>query len=74
MTGLKEPIRKEPRELSATELLRLNDVLRLSGISRTELYRMIESGEFPRPLQLGPRMLAWPAPVYEDWVRSLPGA
>ena len=35
---------------------------------------MIESGEFPRPLQLGPRMLAWPAPVYEDWVRSLPGA
>ena len=57
-----------------TELLRLNDILRLMGISRSELYRMMKSGEFPRPLKIGERAVAWRRSVYEDWISSRPAA
>lgn len=40
-------------------ILRINDVLGRLGISRSQLYRLIEGGSLPEPLSLGPRTNGW---------------
>lgn len=32
------------------------------------LRRWWERGELPEPLRIGPRRLAWPAPIIHDWL------
>ncbi len=34
-------------------------VLKVLGISRATLWRRIESGDYPRPVKLSPRVTAW---------------
>jgi prophage regulatory protein len=40
-------------------LLRLPDVRRICGLSRSEIYRRLALGTFPRPVPLGERIRAW---------------
>jgi prophage regulatory protein len=40
-------------------VLRLPEVLRLIGLSRSTLYSMIAAGSFPASIQLGPRARGW---------------
>ena len=44
----------------AERFLRLPDVKRLSGISRSSIYKYIAEGLFPKPFALGTRMVGWP--------------
>lgn len=39
--------------------VRLPTVLALNGCSRSTLYAWIEQGRFPKPVRIGPRMVAW---------------
>jgi len=41
-------------------MLRLPEVKVLSGMSRSSIYLRIAQGLFPRPIALGPRMVAFP--------------
>lgn len=41
-------------------ILRLPQVKTFSGLSRSTIYLRISEGLFPRPLQLGRRMVGWP--------------
>ena len=41
-------------------LLRLREVCRRTGKSRTDVYRRIAAGDFPQPVKLGERASAWP--------------
>jgi prophage regulatory protein len=52
-------------------LWRLPTVEKQTGLSKSEIYRRIKSGTFPKPLKLGARAIAWPATQIDDWVRSL---
>lgn len=40
--------------------LRLPEVGTVQGIKRSTIYNRIADGTFPRPVRLGPRMVAWP--------------
>jgi prophage regulatory protein len=40
-------------------LLRLPEVRSISAFSRSTLYTRIRTGLFPRPIPLGPRIVAW---------------
>jgi len=42
------------------KLLRLPDVIELSGLSRSCLYKRIAEGLWPKPVPLGGRLVAWP--------------
>ena len=53
-----------------TKLVRVRDVLKLTGISRTSLWRLIKSGDFPAPFKLGPRMNCWYDQEVRDWINS----
>lgn len=51
-------------------LLRLPDVVRQVGLSRSEIYRRIRRGEFPAHLKLGPRASAWRSSEIDRWVEG----
>jgi prophage regulatory protein len=53
-------------------LLRLQTVVRVTGLSRSTLYRLIADGQFPRPVRLGPRAVAWRRQDVEDWSDARP--
>jgi prophage regulatory protein len=40
-------------------VLRLPEVLRMIGLSRSTLYAMVAAGSFPASIQLGPRARGW---------------
>lgn len=40
-------------------LLRLPEVLHITGDSESGLRRKIADGEFPKPVKIGPRAVAW---------------
>lgn len=42
------------------QILRLPDIKRLSGLSRSSLYNRIKDGTFPKAIRLGPRAVGWP--------------
>lgn len=49
-------------------MLRLPDVMQKTGFSRSQIYRMISSGIFPRQIQLGDRVSAWIEEEIEQWL------
>lgn len=52
----------------AKSLLRRKQVQERIGLSRSELYRLISLGRFPRPVPLGERVRAWDADEIEAWI------
>lgn len=52
-------------------LLRLNEVLRIVGVSKPSLYRAVSRGEFPRPCKVfGARASAWSEAEVKAWVEA----
>lgn len=49
-------------------LLRLNNVLAITGLKKTKLYDLIKSGDFPAPVKIGNRISAWPDSDVADWI------
>lgn len=52
------------------QLLRLPQVRQIVGLSRSEIYRLISIGRFPRRVPLGDRARAWDADEIQSWVRE----
>ncbi|MGR2740721.1 helix-turn-helix transcriptional regulator [Billgrantia sp. Q4P2] len=52
------------------QLIRKKAVLERTALSNTSLYRLIAKGEFPKPIQLGPRAVAWVEDEIEKWIDS----
>jgi prophage regulatory protein len=52
-------------------LWRLPTVETQTGLSKSEIYRRIKLGTFPKPLKLGARAVAWSAVSVESWIKSL---
>jgi prophage regulatory protein len=51
-------------------LERLPAVRARTGLSRSEIYRRVAIGSFPRPVKLGDRASAWSASEVSAWVAS----
>jgi prophage regulatory protein len=45
--------------MQSSKILRLPDVLALTGLGRDSIYRLAKRGEFPRPLKLSARASGW---------------
>ena len=50
--------------------LRLREVLWLTGLSRSSVYRMMEAGIFPASKSLGDRAVGWRARHVKEWLDS----
>lgn len=52
--------------------MRLRSVLRVTGLSRSTIYRLIADRQFPRPVQLGRRAVAWRTAEVAAWSEHRP--
>lgn len=66
-----------PREITITSpvngtliLERLPSVRARTGLSRSEIYRRIAAGDFPRAIKLGERASAWNAAEVDSWIAA----
>ena len=55
-------------------LLRRRQVEEITGMSRSSIYRLMQDGEFPRPVRIGPSAVRWRASDITAWVESRPVA
>ncbi|ASW80367.1 AlpA family transcriptional regulator [Vibrio anguillarum] len=49
-------------------LIRFREVLTMTGLSRSSLYRFIEENQFPTQVQLGGRAVAWVEGEVQEWI------
>jgi prophage regulatory protein len=52
------------------QLLRLHQVRDMVGLSRSEIYRRVALGEFPQPVSIGARAVAWVSAEVQAWVKQ----
>ena len=55
---------------SPLRIMRLNEVLDLTGLSRATLYRKIAAGTFPPQHKLATRCCGWRAGEVDVWLRN----
>lgn len=46
----------EPKRFT---LLRIKEVSKRTGMSRSSIYEKVKQGKFPKPIKLGPKSSAW---------------
>jgi prophage regulatory protein len=51
-------------------ILRLNAVLDRTGLSRSTLYRKMQSGTFPQNVRISTRCAGWRESAVEAWMRN----
>jgi len=51
-----------------TYLMKIGAVLSAVSLSKTELYRRIANGTFPKPVRLGPQRIAFLQKDIENWI------
>jgi len=57
--------------LDERSLLRRRDVEQLTGLSRSEIYRRLTDGTFPRPVRISSHMVRWLARDVVLWIESV---
>ena len=55
-------------------LLRRREVERITGLSRSSIYRQMQAGDFPWPLRVGPSAVRWKESDIAAWLESRPVA
>jgi len=56
----------------APAFLRLPSVMRVTGLGRSTIYRLMAEGQFPRPVQLASRAVAWRRSDIDGWTDTRP--
>jgi prophage regulatory protein len=54
--------------------LRIGTVIRLTGLGRSTIYRLMADEEFPSPVRLTRRVVAWRRTDLERWSEGRPSA
>lgn len=52
------------------KFLRRAEVEALTGLPRSTIYELINRGDFPKPVQISPRLVAWAEPEVAAWQAS----
>lgn len=51
-------------------LLRIHNVRDICTLSRTEIYRRLSTGQFPAPVAIGRRSVAWRSSDIQAWIAA----
>jgi prophage regulatory protein len=56
--------------MSEQRLLRRAEVVKMTGLGRSSIYRLMAAGSFPRPVRLSQRSVAWRSTDLSKWINS----
>lgn len=62
-------ISRRPFGQLATQWLNCRDVVQATRLSRATIYRLMQAGQFPKPIRVG-RAARWPRMSVENWQRA----
>lgn len=70
----RNPSEPAPRRAEAVTpmFLRMPTVMRMTGLGRSTIYRLIADRKFPSPVRLGPRAVAWRSSDLDEWSEARP--
>lgn len=49
-------------------IIRLKEVIDLTGLARSSVYRYVAQNSFPKPVSLGDRAVGWVESEVRDWI------
>jgi prophage regulatory protein len=52
----------------SVRILRLPEVIKRTGLSKSYIYQLINEGTFPKPISLGVRAKGWVDPEVDAWI------
>ena len=55
-----------PEEIK--RILRIRDVIEITGLSRSTIYLYMSSGGFPKPIKLGAHRIGWTDVSIQKWI------
>jgi prophage regulatory protein len=61
---------ERPQPLQLGALVRLTDVCKLVGLSRSSIYSRVGEGSFPAPVKLSDHCVRWRREDLEAWIRN----
>lgn len=62
-----QTVNKSPSIMDDVTFIRLPEVKAITGLSKTSLYALIKEKNFPAPVRLGPRAVAWVKSEIRQW-------
>lgn len=63
-------LKEDSSNLEDVIFLRLPEVKAVTGLSKTSLYTLIRDQNFPAPVRLGPRAVAWVRSEVKRWAAN----
>ena len=67
-----ERMSESARRIPMNRLLRRKEVEQTVGLSRASIYRLVDTGDFPYPVRVGPRAVRWRSTDIERWISERP--
>ena len=57
--------------MKQTRLIKLKEVMNLTALRRSTIYKKMKEGAFPKSVSLGDRAVAWIEREIEDWIEEI---
>ena len=51
-----------------TKILKINEVMETTGLSRSSIYAFVKASDFPQQVRLGKRSVGWLSEEIEAWI------
>ena len=52
------------------KLIKLKQVMDCTGLARSTVYKFMADGQFPKPVKLGSKMVAWVESEIQEWIKQ----
>lgn len=65
-------VHEQAADAQASPFLRITGVVRLTGLGRSTIYRLMAEDKFPSPVRLAKRAIAWRRADLERWSEGRP--
>ena len=56
--------------ITEQQFIRLGEVIQITSLSKTSIYRLISEGTFPKQIQIGKRAVGWVRSDINAWINQ----
>lgn len=74
MMHMQTPSKPAPVDPPSVAFVRMPEVVRMTGLGRSTIYRLMAGDQFPLPVRLATRAVAWRRIDLEQWGAGRPTA
>lgn len=55
--------------MASEQMLPIRAVMVMTGLSRSLIYQLMQANDFPRPVRMSPRRVAWPLSEVQEFIQ-----